>query len=70
MVYPNPSDEVFYIESDFSENSVLQITDLLGRSIKTIAIHKGKNKIQIKNLPPNFYFVRINEKICEKIFVK
>jgi len=70
LVYPNPSDGVLYIESDFSENSILQITDLLGKNIKTIAVNQGKNKIQIKNLPPNFYFVRINKKICEKIFVK
>ena len=70
LVYPNPSDGVLYIESDFSENSVLQITDLLGKSIKTIAVNKGENKIQIKNLPPNFYFVRVNEKICEKILVR
>ena len=53
-----------------TENSVLQITDLLGKSIKTIAVNKGENKIQIKNLPPNSYFVRINEKICEKIGVR
>ena len=70
LVYPNPSDGVLYIESDFSENSVLQITDLLGKSIKTITVNKGENKIQIKNLPPNFYFVRVNEKICEKILVR
>ena len=70
LVYPNPSDGVLYIESDFTENSVLQITDLLGKSIKTIAVNKGENKIQIKNLPPNFYFVRVNEKICEKILVR
>ena len=49
LVYPNPSDGVLYIESDFTENSVLQITDLLGKSIKTIAVNKGENKIQIKN---------------------
>jgi len=70
LVYPNPSNGVLYIESDFSENSVLQITDLLGKSIKIIAVNKGENKIQIKNLPPNFYFARINEKICEKILVR
>ena len=70
LVYPNPSDGVLYIESDFTENSVLQITDLLGKSIKTIAVKKGENKIQIKNLTPNFYFVRVNEKICEKILVR
>ena len=70
LVYPNPSDGVLYIESDFSENSILQITNLLGKSIKTIAVNKGENKIQIKNLPPNFYFVRVNEKICEKILVR
>ena len=70
LVYPNPSDGVLYIESDFTENSVLQIIDLLGKSIKTISVNKGENKIQIKNLPPNFYYVRINEKVCEKIVVR
>jgi hypothetical protein len=70
LVYPNPSDGVLYIESNFSENSVLQITDFFGKSIKTIAVNNGENKIQIKNLPPNFYFVKINEKVCKKIIVR
>ena len=70
LVYPNPSDEFLYIESDFSENSIIQITDLLGNSIKTIQVSKGLNKIQIKNLPSAFYFIKINEKACEKIVVR
>ena len=70
LVYPNPSDGTLYIESNFTEKSVVQITDLLGNTIKNIVVNKGENKIQIKNLPPNFYFVRVNEKICEKILVR
>ena len=70
LVYPNPSDGTLYIESNFTKKSVVQITDLLGNSIKKIAVNKGENKIQIKNLPPAFYLVRINENVCEKIVVR
>ncbi len=70
LVYPNPSDGNLYVESDFIENSMVQITDLLGNNIKTIAVNKGENKIQIKNLPPNFYFIQINKRVCEKIVVR
>ena len=69
-IYPNPSNGNINIESDFKENSIIQITDLAGNSIKTIHIAKGLNKIQIKNLPSAFYFVKINEKVCEKIVVR
>ena len=70
LVYPNPSDGTLYIESNFTEKSVVQITDLLGNTIKNIVVNKGENKIQIKNLPPAFYLVHINEKVCEKIVVR
>ncbi len=70
LVYPNPSDGTLYIESNFTEKSVVQITDLLGNTIKNIVVNKGENKIQIKNLPPAFYLVRINENVCEKIVVR
>ena len=70
LIYPNPSNGNINIESDFKENSIIQITDLLGNSIKTIQVSKGLNKIQIKNLPSAFYFIKINEKACEKIVVR
>jgi hypothetical protein len=70
LVYPNPSDGTLFIESNFTETSVVQITDLLGNTIKNIAVNKGENKIQTKNLPPAFYFVKINEKVCKKIVVR
>ena len=70
LIYPNPSNGNINIESDFKENSIIQITDLLGNTIKNIVVNKGENKIQIKNLPPAFYLVRINENVCEKIVVR
>ena len=33
LVYPIPSDGTLYIESNFTEKSVVQITDLLGNII-------------------------------------
>ena len=70
LIYPNPSNGNINIESDFKENSIIQIIDLLGNTIKNIVVNKGENKIQIKNLPPAFYLVRINENVCEKIVVR
>jgi len=70
LIYPNPSNGDINIESNFTENSVVQITDLSGNTIKKIGVNKGENKIQIKNLPPAIYLVRINKKVCEKIVVR
>jgi hypothetical protein len=70
LVYPNPSDGILFIETDFKENSVVQIIDLIGNIIKEIAVNKGENKIQISNLPSAFYFVKINKKACKKIVVR
>ncbi len=70
LVYPNPSDEILFIETDLKENSVVQIVNLLGNIVKEIAVNKGENKIQISNLPSAFYFVKINKKACKKIVVR
>ena len=70
LVYPNPSNGDIKIESNFNDNSVIQITDLIGNNIKTIKVLKGENKILIKNLLPAFYIVRINEKNCKKIIIR
>ncbi len=70
LAYPNPSNGNLFIETNFVGNGVIQIIDLLGNNIKTILVNKGENKIQIKNLPPNLYFIKLNEKNCERIVVK
>lgn len=49
---------------------MIQIIDLLGDNIETILVNNGENKIQIKNLPPNLYFIKLNEKNFERIVVK
>jgi len=58
-VYPNPaSSEInIYLEN---LNGYLELFDLTGRKIMSIALSKGKNKLNTANLNTGIYFYKIN----------
>lgn len=67
IIYPNPSIDVVNITSKFLINEII-ITDLLGR-----VLHKFNDindyVFEIKNLENGSYFIRINQRITQKIVV-
>ncbi len=56
-VFPNPSDGLINIQSDFDDDKVV-ITDLTGKCISTLKISVGNNLVNIQNLLPGLYFLR------------
>ena len=66
QVWPNPFNTQIQVEwfSDISGNSILQLSDAVGKQILSEAHHlnKGNNQLQIKNLDnliPGVYFLRV-----------
>ena len=56
-VFPNPSDGLINIQSDFNDDKVV-ITDMTGKCISSLKITVGNNLLNIQNLLPGLYFLR------------
>lgn len=69
VVYPNPSNGDVNLAFEFTQNSIVQVLDILGQVIRTIQVNKGENKVHITNLPASVYLIRVNEQVCKKIIV-
>ena len=71
-IYPNPATDYIYIQSseglEPSEGSGIQIFDMLGTVIVSIHQITGIYRINIENLAPGIYFIKIGNRV-EK-FVK
>jgi hypothetical protein len=63
-IFPNPTLGIIYITSDIEEIAQIQILSLTG----TVLFQENdKNVIQINNLKPGLYFIRINNRYLSKI---
>ena len=67
-VYPNPANNILNI--DLSTNGVVkcEVISILGKTIFSTHFNSGLNIIDLSELTPNFYFVRIGNEIIK--FVK
>ena len=52
-IYPNPATDEVKIYTP--NNTKLTITDIYGRTVKTLSIIEGENSLDIKELPSGFY---------------
>nr|WP_294858014.1 T9SS type A sorting domain-containing protein [uncultured Fluviicola sp.] len=69
-VYPNPSTGVLFIESGFTGNFNLVITDINGRTIQTgqNTISTGTNTVNLKEVERGTYFFKLSSDNAEKVF--
>ncbi|GIV26702.1 MAG: hypothetical protein KatS3mg027_0516 [Bacteroidia bacterium] len=64
VLYPNPANDVLYIQSNNNNinNSTIQILDLTGREIKHIKSNNtSRIEINISDLKEGLYFIRYND---------
>jgi hypothetical protein len=63
VVYPNPATNSLTISTTLNkeQNNFLQILNLEGKSLKTIYLNNSTELIDITNLKPGFYSLRLNE---------
>lgn len=72
-IYPNPANEILFIESSDDFNMPLQIYNSQGQCVKTVRIEKGLNTIDLLSLPKGIYIIRTalkNEMKVSKFIVE
>jgi len=72
-IYPNPSNGLFTIKSDFEGSVTYEITDILGKQIyKTDKLIKGKNTIDASSFNKGVYLIKFeynNGRYVEKLII-
>jgi hypothetical protein len=58
-LYPNPADDVLYIDATFN-NANITITDLLGKTVLELDGISGKNTINVSSLSSGVYNIQIH----------
>ena len=66
-IYPNPSINQLFIESDFLEDSEYSIINLLGKEVISGRINGKIELVDVSTLPPNIYILRIANKTVKFI---
>ena len=56
-IYPNPSNDVFFIQSD--ANGTVVVSDLLGKTIQTQKIISGTSQLDLNHVTNGIYLVKI-----------
>ncbi len=69
-VYPNPANDNLTIES--SQNALIDITNIQGQLIKSIATNSNKTNVDVSALPSGVYFVEVKTEkgVAVRKFVK
>ena len=68
-ISPNPASEFVQIELPDGNSATVDITDLLGKSIKTLTI-AAKQSVSIKDIKPGIYILKIEGYKTERLVVK
>jgi Zn-dependent metalloprotease len=67
--YPNPTDGIFTVNSDFENSATLEIIDVFGKQVlKTFIINKGVNQIDASELSKGIYMIKL--KIGDDYYTK
>ncbi len=68
-LYPNPSTGVVFVESTFTGNFDLVVTDINGRTIETGKnIVSGTNTVNLKEVERGTYFFKLSTENAQKVF--
>ena len=67
VIYPNPSSNQLFIESENLEDYEFNIINLLGKEVVSGRINGQTATVDISSLPPNVYILRIADKAVKFI---
>jgi PKD repeat protein len=70
MVYPNPTEDILYIETSGDRYNNAEIVDVSGQTVRRIRLISGTNRTEVAldDIPRGLYFLKINHET--KKFVK
>lgn len=66
-VYPNPANDMLYINYKGKNKRMATVSDMTGRAIRELQIAKGRQSINISSLQPGMYFLSVNDDIIKFI---
>jgi type IX secretion system substrate protein len=73
-IYPNPANNVIYIENLFNavniKNKQINIVDVLGKRVISSVANSVVHQIDISTLSKGLYFIQINDGITTYKFIK
>jgi polyhydroxybutyrate depolymerase len=72
-IYPNPSDGIINIETDYFDNSIVEIYSISGLKLLSISLQSNSEGIDVSGLPKGIYFLKVkqvNRIYFEKIIVR
>ena len=58
-IYPNPATEYISIKDDFNKVKIIEIYNVVGRRLKTIAVRHAGEQYNVSRLPRGMYMVRM-----------
>ena len=67
-IYPNPTIDILYIETDVAENMPIEVYNISGSKIATYLISEKISSINIANLTSGIYFIKVGSGVQK--FVK
>jgi hypothetical protein len=70
-IYPNPASDYVYV--DLSISGKLELLDMHGRLILSTEVLRGTKQLNVSNLEPGIYFIRIssgNTIITERLIIQ
>ena len=66
-VYPNPFNDQLIIELQSSSSKEFKIYSILGEMVLKGSVNSDINTIDLSNLPPNIYFLKIEKQSIKLI---
>lgn len=70
QIYPNPANNLLYVEYVSDETYEVQIVDQLGRQVHTIQSNKNQNAISTEHLSSGIHFIKILDNKGQIAFVE
>ena len=67
LIYPNPAKNQLFLENINLENREFSIINLLGEQIKYGKLNGQNQTIDISNLPPNVYIIKVGNQVAKFI---
>ncbi|HRG29590.1 MAG TPA: T9SS type A sorting domain-containing protein, partial [Chitinophagales bacterium] len=62
-LYPNPANNFITIETDFSTEKTIYITDALGQIVKLITTSENNITIDLQGIASGIYFIKMEDGI-------
>lgn len=65
-IFPNPAQNILYLEGIENDNSQVEIISLTGQTLKVVSLF-NTNHVNIEDLPKGMYFIRLSQRMNTRV---